>query len=203
MFVYTFLVFTWNSNVCGRFLSYVSRLFRLGLNHSNFCTFFVCKFSERVFLFSRRCLPFFHMGFQRLHLSSPIWKPRKAPLQSATRGRNNAPAKKHTKRIEEARPAKSMKSAERREPRHQLHTKLSVCTTKKLSCLQTRKNCLLKLLHRASGSLEMRGHQAAASAREREQVRRPTEDKKGEPKRHAKKRVDRPHAYPHHRRSGQ
>ena len=49
-----------------------------------------------------------------------------------------------------------MKRVERREPHRHLHTQPSVCTSKKLSCRQTRKNCLLKLLLRASGSLKMR-----------------------------------------------
>ena len=48
-----------------------------------------------------------------------------------------------------------MRSAERREHHRHLHTQLSGCKTKKLST-QTRKNCLLKLLQRASGSLKMR-----------------------------------------------
>ena len=80
-----------------------------------------------------------------------------------------------------------MKSAERREPHRHLHTKLSVCTTRKLmSCRQTRKNCLLNFLHRASGSLKMR-----------------LPRKNGERKRNARKREARYQAYPLDRRSGE
>ena len=60
------------------------------------------------------------------------------------------------KRSDHREDGKSMKPMTKREPHHHLHTQLGVCTTKKLSYLQTRKECLLKLLHRASVSLKMR-----------------------------------------------
>ena len=48
------------------------------------------------------------------------------------------------------------KRGEERATSSSAHTTGRVCTTKKLSCLQTRQNCLLKLLHGAIGSLKMR-----------------------------------------------
>ena len=44
-------------------------------------------------------LSFSQIGFQLLDLWNPVWKPQKAPLQSVTRARNNALAKRQANRI--------------------------------------------------------------------------------------------------------
>ena len=138
----------------------------IGCIDADFCN----KIATLQLLLSTRFMHFFTFESKSGYHGKRLYK---APPGRETMHRRKNSKTKTTKRgLEE-----SMKSTARIEPRHHLHTQLSVCTTKKLSCMQTRKNCLLKLINRVSGSLKMRGP-APASPRGREHERGPTENKR-------------------------
>ena len=65
-----------------------------------------------------------------LHFWNPIWKTRKAPLQSVTRARNNAPAKRPANRNDQARPG-------RRGMKNVQSAFFSICASENCTALRT------------------------------------------------------------------